>query len=380
MIYFDNAATTSPKPKSVLRATDYALKELCANPGRSGHSLSVKAADAVYKCRVKAADFFGLENPERVVFTKNCTEALNTVIKGLALENCEVITSCFEHNSVARPLFSLKKHGVKTRAAKVCFGDTQKTVESFKSLINDKTRLIICTHASNVCGTVLPIKEIGELCRERSIPFAVDGAQSAGMIPIDMKRDGIDFLCLPGHKGLYGPMGTGLLLCRGNLPDTLTEGGTGNLSSSLFQPDDLPERLESGTINVPGIAGLSAGIDFVKKTGLSRINRHEKQLCTLLLGGLSDNKSVVLYGENPAVNSTAPVVSFNIKGIPSEQVSAELSARGIAVRAGLHCAPFAHEALGTLKTGTVRASFSVFNTPDEVKFLIKSIENIQKIN
>ena len=380
MIYLDNAATTSPKPKIVLRACDYALKELCANPGRSGHALSVKAADAVYKCRVKAADFFGLEDPERVVFTKNCTEALNTVIKGLSLENCEVITSCFEHNSVARPLFSLKKRGVKTRIAKVYFGDKQKTVESFRSLITDKTRLIICTHASNVCGTVLPIKEIGELCRERNIPFAVDGAQSAGMIPIDMKRDNIDFLCLPGHKGLYGPMGTGLLLCKGDLPDTLTEGGTGNLSHTLFQPDDLPERLESGTINVPGIAGLSAGIDFVKKTGLSRINRHEKQLCTILFGALSDNKSITLYGEDPAVSDTAPVVSFNIRDIPSEQVSAELSARGIAVRAGLHCAPFAHEALGSLKTGTVRVSFSVFNTPDEAKFLIKSIENIQKIN
>lgn len=379
MIYLDNAATTSPKPKSVVRACDYALKELCANPGRSGHALSVKAADAVYKCRVKAAEFFGLDNSEKVVFTKNCTEALNTVIKGLALENCEVITSCFEHNSVARPLFSLKKRGVKTRIAKVYFGDRQKTVDSFRSLITDKTRLIICTHASNVCGTILPIREIGELCRERSIPFAVDGAQSAGMVSIDMKRDGIDFLCLPGHKGLYGPMGTGLLLCSGSLPDTLTEGGTGNLSNSLFQPDDLPERLESGTVNVPGIAGLSAGIDFVKKAGISRINRHEKQLCAILYKGLSDNKSITVYGENPTVTSTAPVVSFNINGIPSEQVSAELSSRGIAVRAGLHCAPFAHEALGTLKTGTVRVSFSVFNTPDEVKHLVKSIENIQKI-
>ena len=378
MIYLDNAATTSPKPKSVVRACDYALKELCANPGRSGHALSVKAADAVYKCRAKAADFFGLESPERVVFTKNCTEALNTVIKGLALENCEVITSCFEHNSVARPLFSLKKQGVKIRIAKVCFGNTQKTIESFRSLITDKTRLIICTHASNVCGTILPIREIGELCRERGIPFAVDGAQSAGMVSIDMKRDGIDFLCLPGHKGLYGPMGTGLLLCSGSLPDTLIEGGTGNLSNSLFQPDDLPERLESGTVNVPGIAGLSAGIDFVKRAGISRINRHEKQLCAILYKGLSDNKSITVYGENPTVTSTAPVVSFNINGIPSEQVSAELSSRGIAVRAGLHCAPFAHEVLGTLKTGTVRVSFSVFNTPDEVKYLIKSIENIQK--
>lgn len=378
MIYLDNAATTSPKPKAVLRATDYALKELCANPGRSGHALSVKAADAVYKCRAKAADFFGLESPERVVFTKNCTEALNTVIKGLALENCEVITSCFEHNSVARPLFSLKKRGVKTRIAKVYFGDRQKTVDSFKSLINDKTRLIICTHASNVCGTILPIREIGEMCRKRGIPFAVDGAQSAGMISLDMKRDNIDFLCLAGHKGLYGPMGTGLLLCRGNLPETLTEGGTGNLSHTLFQPDDLPERLESGTVNVPGIAGLSAGIDFVKKTGLISIGQHEKRLCTLLYNGLSGNKSITLYGENPSTTATAPVISFNVVDIPSERVSAELSARGIAVRAGLHCAPFAHEALGTLKTGTVRVGFSVFNTPEEVKFLIKNIENIQK--
>ncbi len=180
MIYFDNAATTSPKPLSVIKAADYAMSALSANPGRSGHTLSVKAADTVYACRQKLADFFGFANPERIVFTKNCTEALNTVIKGLELENCEVIISSFEHNSVSRPLFSLKKKGVITKVAKVYFYDEKRTVESFESLMNERTRLVVCTHASNVCGCILPVGKIGRLCRKKKIPFCVDAAQSAG--------------------------------------------------------------------------------------------------------------------------------------------------------------------------------------------------------
>lgn len=376
MIYFDNAATTSPKPQNVIRSVNFAMGELSANPGRSGHKLSEKASNMVYSCRQKLADFFGFDTPEKVVFTKNCTEAINTVIKGLELENCEVVTSSLEHNSVARPLFSLKKKGVKTRVAKVYLYEREKTVNSFKSLINERTRLVICTHASNVCGCILPIREIGSLCRERGIPFCVDAAQSAGVLDIDMKKDNVDFLCLPGHKGLYAPMGTGVLLCGGELSATLTEGGTGNLSHTLLQPDELPERLESGTLNVPGIAGISAGIDFIKNQGINKIFSHERGLAVMLYRGLKRNPKIILYGEDPEKTDTSPVLSFNMSDMRSEEVASRLSRRGFALRAGLHCSLFAHQSLGTLKTGTVRASFSVFNTADEVNLLIKNIKDI----
>lgn len=376
MIYFDNAATTSPKPLSVIKAADYAMSALSANPGRSGHTLSVKAADTVYACRQKLADFFGFANSERIVFTKNCTEALNTVIKGLELENCEVIISSFEHNSVSRPLFSLKKKGVITKVAKVYFYDEKRTVESFESLMNERTRLVVCTHASNVCGCILPVGKIGGLCRKKKIPFCVDAAQSAGVLDINTERDCIDFLCLPGHKGLYAPMGTGALLCGGELSGTLTEGGTGNFSHTLYQPDDLPERLESGTLNLPGIAGVSAGIDFVKAREVKRIFSHEKKLASMLYRELGKIPGVILYGEDPEKTTTAPVVSFNLSDTRSEELAAELSRRGFAVRAGLHCSPLAHKSLGTLKNGTVRVSFSVFNRPDEVALFTKNIKNI----
>ena len=378
MIYFDNAATTFPKPIKVIRGVNYALSRLSANPGRSGHALSVAAADAVYGCRQRAAKFFGLDSPEGVIFTKNCTEALNTVIKGLRLENCEAVISSLEHNSVVRPLFALERNGVRVRKARVYFNDQRRTLESFKNLINDNTGLVICTHASNVCGTILPIREIGKLCRQKSVPFAVDAAQSGGTLPINMNNDNIDFLCVPGHKGLYGPMGTGLLLCNKKSLYPLTEGGTGNLSQSVLQPNELPERLESGTLNLPGIVGIERGIDFVENVGLKAISSREAALCRLLYGGLYEIKGIELYGENPFETDISPVISFNVKGVPSERVSSELSKASFAVRAGLHCSPLAHKSLGTEKNGTVRVSFSVFNTPSEVKNFMISIKNIQK--
>lgn len=229
MVYFDNAATTSPKPDSVREAVALAMRNLSANPGRSGHERSVAASDLVYSCREAMGNFFHFDAPERVVFTLNCTHAINAVIKGLNLKNCKIVTSSLEHNAVMRPLEKLKKAGCTIGVAEVFFDDPAATVRSFARLIDDNTRLVICTHASNVCGLILPIGAIGKLCRDRGVPFAVDAAQSAGVLPIDMAEMNIDFLCLSGHKGLYGPMGTGALLCKKDLPDTLMEGGTGKL-------------------------------------------------------------------------------------------------------------------------------------------------------
>ena len=275
MIYFDNAATTGKKPQNVIKATLTALSEYSANPGRSGHTLSVKTADAIYRIREKAANFFGATGAEKVVFTLNCTHAINCVIKGVLKKGDHVIVSTFEHNAVMRPL---KKIGNPYSEAKVSLFDDEETVEEFKRLIKPNTRMIICTGASNVFGKLLPIEKIGKLCAERGILFAVDAAQIAGVIPVNMQKMHIDFLCAAPHKGLYAPMGTGILIAEKYIENTVLEGGTGTNSAQLTQPEYLPERLESGTLNVPGILGIGAGIDFVNSIGLEKIYNYEMNL------------------------------------------------------------------------------------------------------
>ncbi len=247
-----------------------------------------------------------------------------------------------------RPLEKLKKNGCTIAVAEVFFDDPEATVRSFARLIDDNTRLVICTHASNVCGVVLPIEQIGRLCRDRGVLFAVDAAQSAGVIPIDCSAIPIDFLCMPGHKGLYGPMGTGALFCKSDLPDTLTEGGTGNFSASFVQPEDYPERLESGTVNLPGIVGLKAGVDFVQKKGVERIHQYEMQLLQTTYRGLKQTRGVTLYTPYPEMERFVPVLCFNVAGLHSAQTAELLNKAGYALRAGLHCAPAAHRRLGTL--------------------------------
>ena len=258
MIYFDNAATTGIKPPSVVAAVKYALENLSANPGRSGHQASAKAAELVYKAREKVALFFGAEGAENVVFTLNCTHSANCILKGVLRRGDHVVVSSMEHNAVVRPLV---KTGVSYSVAKVSLTDDGETLKSFAQSIKPNTRLIFCTGASNVTGKILRIQRIGELCRKRGILFAVDAAQTAGVLPIDMQKQNIDFLCVAPHKGLYAPMGTGILIARKNIINTVLEGGTGTNSLELKQPPDLPERLESGTLNLPGIAGISAGME-----------------------------------------------------------------------------------------------------------------------
>ncbi len=380
MIYFDNAATTAPKPDSVREAVSVALRNLSANPGRSGHDLSISASQAVYDCRQVAASFFSFDHPERVVFTLNCTQAINMVIKGLGLKNCKIVTSSLEHNAVMRPLEKLKKSGCTIAIAEVFFDDPAATVRSFARLIDDNTRLVICTHASNVCGVVLPIGEIGRLCADRGVPFAVDAAQTAGVIPISMRELHIDFLCVPGHKGLYGPMGTGLLLCNRDLPLTLMEGGTGNFSASYLQPEEYPERLESGTVNLPGIVGLKAGIDFVNKKSVSKIYAHEMSLVQMAYSGLKEIRGVSLYTPFPVEKRYAPVLSFNVGGLHSAEAAELFNKSGFAMRAGLHCAPAAHRRIGTISYGTIRFSPSAFNRSNEVQLFLLQAAKLSKIS
>ena len=367
MIYFDNAATTGKKPENVIKAVNNAMITLSANPGRSGHNLSSKAAEAVFSVREKIANFFGADGPEQVCFTQNCTHSLNCVIKGITSKGNRILTSSLEHNAVMRPI---KKTGLGYDNVLVDFSDDDVTLSRFESKIMPNTKLLICTGASNVFGKTLPIKKIGELCHRKGVYFAVDSAQIAGVMPINMKEMNIDFLCIAPHKGLYAPMGTGILICRKNLNDTIIEGGTGTNSEDYNQPDVLPEKIESGTVNLPGIMGIGAGIDFVKNLGYKKIYNHEIQLIEELYNGLKKNKNIILYTPSPKKYGYAPVLSFNYKGLSSGETAKILSINGIAVRSGLHCAPIAHKSVGTLEEGTVRVSVSVYNNHKEIEKLI----------
>ncbi|MCI8554229.1 MAG: aminotransferase class V-fold PLP-dependent enzyme [Clostridiales bacterium] len=367
MIYLDNAATTWPKPQPVLHAMNEALRIYGANPGRGGHAMGLAASQAVYQCRETAARMFHLEDPSGVIFTLNCTMSLNMAIKGLLCGGGRAVVSSLEHNAVMRPLHSLPGAGPSFDVARVVEGDDDATVENFRRCLRPSTRAIVCTHASNVFGVRLPIRRIGELAEERGLPFVVDAAQTAGVLPLDMQADHINFLCLAGHKGLYGPMGTGMLLCRGpyELPP-LVEGGTGSRSMELQQPRDLPDRLESGTPNTPGLCALRAGMELVMKTGLDSIARREMGHVEKLYDGIRSCSGIELYTARPELDHYVPVLSLNIHGVPSERTAALLNRQGIAVRAGLHCAPSAHHQYGTLPNGTVRLAPSLHTTGREI--------------
>ncbi len=378
MIYFDNAATTGTKPPQVIAAVEQALKQYSVNPGRGGYDRSVECSERIYTCRKKISDLFGADAPERVIFTPNCTAAINTVIKGICRSGDHIVTSSLEHNAVARPLYKLQRQGADVDFAEVIFGDRQATVRSFERLIRPDTRLVICTHASNVTGEIMPIEEIGEICARKGVPFLVDAAQTAGILNINMQKMKIDYLCIAPHKGLYAPMGTGILIALGEIPDTIIEGGTGSMSISYEQPADLPERFESGTVNVPGIMGISAGIDFVNSKSIDTIYRHELELMGYIYDGLNAVKGVILYTPKPKMGQFVPTLSFNIRSVDSVTVAAELSKEGIAVRAGLHCAPMAHRRIGTVDIGTVRICCSVFNTRQHADKLISAVKNVVK--
>ena len=309
MIYLDNAATTWPKPSCVREAVRQALELYGANPGRGGHAMGMAASQEIYRCRETAARFFHLENPAHVVFTLNCTMALNMVLKGLLCEGGHIVVSSLEHNAVMRPLKALSAGAPVYSVATVVPENPEETVRNFRRCITPQTKALLCIHASNVFGCRLPIRRIGEMAHRLGLLFIVDAAQSAGVLPVDMEADHIDYLCVPGHKGLYGPMGTGMLLCGPDTPlPTLMEGGTGSQSLLLDQPEELPDRLESGTVNTPGICGLRAGMEWVMKMGVDRIGRHEIRLMAMLYDRIGSIPGLRLYTPRPRLEAAAPVL------------------------------------------------------------------------
>lgn len=374
MIYFDNAATTYPKPHSVISAMTGALIEYGANPGRAGHKLSMKTAEAVYNAREKCADFFGAE-VENTVFTLNCTHALNMAIKGVLKNGDHIICSDIEHNAVLRPIYACTKDRNVSYSFAVTSDDDEETARNFERLINRRTRAIVCTLAGNVTGKILPVKKIAEICRQHNICFIVDAAQGGGVIPVSLS-DGINIICAAGHKGLYGPMGTGLMLTDGKYRlSTLVEGGTGSASKELAQPEFLPDRFESGTINTAGAISLGAGIDFIRNKGIDTIYNHEMIICRRFYTELMKNSRVKLYTGLPD-ERYAPVVPFNIDGLTSEETSERLSHAGFCLRGGFHCAYPVHKKIGTDVIGAVRFSPSVFSTMNEAMSLVKAVSKI----
>lgn len=376
MIYLDNAATSFPKPPEVIEAVRNAMVFYGANPGRSGYDLSVKSAEMVYQARSDLNVFFNGYGSENVSFFNNCTYALNMAIKGIVKSGEHIIISSLEHNSVLRPLYDLKMSGI---ADFTVFNADEKEddmLENFRKSFRKNTRLCVVTSVSNVFGNILPLEKLSAIAHEKDALFFVDGAQGAGVVDIDMKAMGIDCLCIPGHKGLLGPMGTGALLHKNLSFSPIIQGGTGTASFAYTQPDSYPERLESGTLNVPGICGLKKGVEVVKGIGVQRIFAKESALCEELFYGLKDIKNVELYRENYDRKGFAPIVSFNLKNFHSEYVSSLLNDNGFAVRGGYHCSPLAHKFYGTEKVGAVRVSPSFKTDKKDIKKLLNLIRKI----
>ncbi len=376
MIYLDNAATSYPKPQSVINAVNSAFFKYGANPGRSGHNMSISTAMEIYKCRGKLNEFFNGLGCEYVSFFPNCTYALNTAVKGFVKRGEHIVISSLEHNSVARPVYKLKEEGVCDFSVFKVAETTEETLENFKSAFKDNTKLCIVTSVSNVFGNILPLKILADISHKNGAYFFVDGAQGAGVVEIDIKKQGIDCLCVPGHKGLLGPMGTGALLHRNLDFNTIFEGGTGTASFDYRQPKDYPERLESGTLNVPGICGLLKGVEHVQQVGRERILKKETYISKELFYGLKSIPEVVLYRSEYDEKNYAPLISFNIKNKHSEQVAELLNKYGFAVRGGYHCAPLAHISYGTEDVGTVRISPSYMTKEKDINNLLNFVRKI----
>ena len=370
MIYFDNAATTFQKPREVYRAVKTAMESM-TSPGRGGHDLAFNAAECAFACREKAAALFGMANPENVVFTFNATHGLNIAIRSIVKPEMKVAISGYEHNSVVRPLTAL---GADIMTATSELFEPEMAAASFERMLDAGAAAVIVNHVSNVFGYVQPVERIAAMCVERSVPFIIDASQSAGCLKLNMDALGADFIAMPGHKGLYGPQGSGLLLCK-SAGEPIMHGGSGTNSLLRTMPDFLPDRLEAGTHNMLGIAGLSAGIDFVTMAGERNILAEEKALIGTIAEGLKMIPGVRVFASSYGFAQSG-VLSFTVRGKAPEDVAAALNERGIAVRAGLHCAPLAHKSADTLPDGTVRVSVSVFNKKREAYYLLNAVEDI----
>ena len=364
MIYLDHGATSFQKPPQVRRAMMDAM-DRCANPGRGGYGAAMAAAKVVLNCRETAAALFDCQ-PEQVVFTSNCTHGLNVAIRTLVKPGSRVVISGFEHNAVTRPLHGL---GAKITVAGRKLFDWENTLTEFEAALDRGCDTAVFTHVSNVFGYILPVEQMAALCRSKGVPFIVDAAQSAGTLPVSLKGWGADFIAMPGHKGLLGPQGTGLLLC-GRLPEPLLMGGTGSESIHQNMPDFLPDRAEAGTLNVPGIAGLGAGMRWIQRKGIANIFHREHWAAEAC--GRELEKLGMRVFRGPHQGGT---VSF-VPGCDCEEAAERLARRGIAVRAGLHCAPLAHESAGTLTTGTVRVSFGQDASATQIRAVLQAVSKL----
>lgn len=367
--YFDNSATSSPKPEIVYKKLEIGIREYNANPGRAGHRKSIEAGRKIYEVREKIAKFFNVKNSLNIAFTTNATESLNFAIKGAILQNSHVITTNFEHNSVLRPLFYMQDE----KNIKLTFVNTYDEIEKN---ITSETKAVVINHISNVNGTVQNIEKIGEICKQYNLLFILDASQSAGYACIDMEKYNIDILCLTGHKSLFGIQGIGAICLRDNVRlEPLLEGGTGSYSKLSRQPKEMPELLEAGTVNTPGIISLGAGIEFINEVGLEKIREHENRLTKKFIDGLKEIKKVQVY--KSWTKEQGPVVSLNLEGVDSGDLAQILDEEfGIFVRAGFHCAPLAHKTMGTYELGTVRFSFGYFNTDEEIEYALSALKNI----
>lgn len=368
MIYFDAGATTLQKPEAVQRAMYQAVHTL-SSPGRGSYPATRRAEETDLRCRMAAAELFHVDDPAHVVFTSCATHGLNIAIRTLVKPGSRVVISGYEHNAVTRPLHAIPN--VEIAVADGPLFDPAAMLAQFRQALAQPADAVICTHVSNVFGYVLPVSDIAALCREKGVPFVLDASQSAGMLPVDMEALGASFIAMPGHKGLYGPQGTGLLLC-GCEPAPLLRGGTGSQSLLQEMPAELPDRLEAGTHNMPGIAGLLEGLRFVQRQGVARIADYEGELGRYAAQRLADIPGVEVFSGPEQTG----VVSFRVSGWDCEELGEALASRGIALRAGLHCAPLAHRTAGTLETGTVRFSPSVFNRRQEVDTLTREVSGI----
>ena len=371
MIYLDSAATTFQKPPSVSRAVQNAMRTM-SSPGRGGYALAQRAEETAFRCRSLAAELFGVPSPEQIVFTFNATHGLNIAIKSLVPEGGRVLVSGYEHNAVTRPLHAL---GARVRVAASPLFDRTAALRAFENALSPELDAVVCTQISNAFGFILPVEEIAALCRAEGVPLIIDAAQSAGILPIDLAALGAAFIAMPGHKGLYGPQGTGLLLCA-HYAKPLIEGGTGSASLEQTMPEFLPDRLEAGTHNMPGIAGLEAGLRFVRQRR-ERIERHERALIAHVSEWLRAMDGVTVYAAREP-SAQIGVLSFNVDGREPEETAAALALHGFALRGGLHCAPYAHRTAGTLPNGTVRLSVSAFTSPAEIDAFVRALRSIAR--
>jgi cysteine desulfurase family protein len=380
MIYLDNSATSYPKPPCVIEKLPNIIKNYGANSGRGAYKMALDTTEKIYLTRKNVADFFNLSESENVIFTYNCTTALNMTIKGVAKKGCNFIISNLEHNAVIRPLESLKQKGICDYSIANVTDDVYSTLSNFERLIDKNTVAIVCTAASNVFGIIPPYKALSALAHKYNLLFILDYSQLAGIVPLNLSNKNIDIVCCSAHKGLLGLSGVGLLLINNEIVmNTIIEGGTGSNSENLSQPYEFPDRFESGTPNIVGIISLSDSINYLNQIKVENVYKHEVKLVKYLHCNLIKENNIKLYTNFlDSKKQYAPILSFNVKNTHSEQVASVLSESGIAVRAGLHCAPLAHKSFNTIKNGTVRVSPSIFTEKNHIDLLINSLRKIAK--